>query len=302
MGVQLLREQGEMLLRKPQGLAEVLDDALDLIGRNGPGQDGVLRPEVLVDALDQLVPETSGEVEVDVGERRHVLGDEAFQGEAPLQGIDVADADEVSDQQGHRRAAPPSGRPLLDRGLGVYQSPLLHDALGDEHDLPVEQQEAGQVEALDQSKLLLEALPDPLRHRAVSPRRRLVAESPQIALRRVPLRHGGVRQGVAEVPAEVEFAPLRHTKGVCHGLRPLGKEPLHLGMGLRVKVVVGPEVRQRPVYGGVELCRDQRVLESGPLRLVVVDVVGGDHGDADLSGDPDQLPVAVGVPVQEVPL
>ena len=69
-----------------------------------------------------------------------------------------------------------------------------------------------------------------------------------------------------------------------------------------MKVVVGPEVRQRPVYGGVEPCGDQRILEAGPLRAVVVDVVSGDHGDADLSGDSDQLPVAVGVPLQEIPL
>ena len=66
--------------------------------------------------------------------------------------------------------------------------------------------------------------------------------------------------------------------------------------------MVGPQMKQGLVYGGVELRRDQRVLEAGPLRAVVVNVVGGDHGDADLSGDPGQFPVAVGVPVQEVPL
>ena len=210
MGVQLLREQGQMLLRKPQGLAEVLDDALHFVRCDGSGQDGVLRPEVLVDTLDQLVPETPGEVEIDVGEGCHVFGDEAFQGEVPLQGIDVAYSDEVSDQQGHRRAAPPSGRSLFNRRLGVYQSPLLHDPLGDEGDLPVEQQEARQVEVLDQPELLPKALLDSLGQRgAVAPGGRLVAEPLEIALHCVPLRHRGVRQGVAEVPAEVEFAPLR---------------------------------------------------------------------------------------------
>ena len=119
VGLDLLGQELEFLLRKPQGLAEVLDDALELVGGDCPGQDGVLRPEVLMDALDQLVPETPGEVEVDIGEHGRVLGDEAFEGEVPFQGVDVADADEVSHQQRHGRAAPPSGRPLLNRRLGA---------------------------------------------------------------------------------------------------------------------------------------------------------------------------------------
>ena len=119
VGVHLLRQQGEALPGKPQGLAKVLDDALHLVGGDRPGQDGVLRPEVAVHPLYQLVPETPWKVEVDVGERGHVLGYEAFQGEVPLQGVHVADADQVSDEQGHRRAAPASGGPLLHRRLGA---------------------------------------------------------------------------------------------------------------------------------------------------------------------------------------
>ena len=303
VGVKLLRQQGEVLLGKPQGLAQVLDDALHLVGGDGPGQYGVLRPEVAVDALDQLVPEPPGEVEVNVGERRHLLGDEALQGEVPLQGIDVADADQVSDQQGHRRAAPPSGRPLLHRRLRADQAALLHDALREEDDLPVEQQEARQVEALDQPKLLPETLVHPLRHpAAVAPRGRLVAEPPQVALGRVALRHGWVRQGVAEVGAEIEVAPLRDAEGVGDGLRTLPEEHLHLGMGLQVQMMVGLQVRQRLIYGRVEPGGDQRVLEAGALGTMVVDVVGGDHRDADFPGDSDQLPVAVGVAVQKVPM
>ena len=55
-----------------------------------------------VNAFDQIISQGSGEVQVDVGEGGHFLGDEAFQSEAPAQGVDVADADEVSDQERHR--------------------------------------------------------------------------------------------------------------------------------------------------------------------------------------------------------
>ena len=99
-------------MRKPQGLAEVLDDAPHLVGGDGSGQDGVLRSEVAVDPFNQLVPETPGEVEVDVGEGCHVLGDEPFQGEVPLQGIDVAYSDEVSGPAG-----PPTSRAPFPGGL-----------------------------------------------------------------------------------------------------------------------------------------------------------------------------------------
>ena len=300
VGVELLRQQGEVLLREAHGLAEVLDDALYLVGRDGPGQDGVLGPEVRVDALNQLVPEPPGEVEVDVREHRHILGDEALQGEVPLQGVDVADSDQVPDEQCHRRAAPPPGRPLLHRRLGVYQAALLHDPLREERDLPVEQQEAGQVEMLDQPELLPEALLDLLGHRPVAPRRRLVAEPTQVALGRIAVRHGGVRQGVAEIGAEIEGALLRDTEGVGDGLWPLGEEPCHLVTGLQVEVVVGPQVRQRLVYGGVEPCGDQRVLEARAFRDVVVDVVRGDHRHTGLRREPGQPPVPVSVAVQEV--
>ena len=66
--------------------------------------------------------------------------------------------------------------------------------------------------------------------------------------------------------------------------------------------MVGPEVRQGPVYGGVEPCRDQGILQPVTLRYVVVDIVAGDQGNTGVPGDPDQCPVAVGVAVQEVPV
>ena len=68
LGVELLREQPQVVLRQAQRLAQVLDDALHRVGGDGPGKDGELGPEALVHAPDQLVPYGPGEVEVDVGE------------------------------------------------------------------------------------------------------------------------------------------------------------------------------------------------------------------------------------------
>ena len=95
---------------KSESLAQVLDDALHLVGGDGPREDGVFRPEVPVHPLYQLVPEAPGEVQVDVRQRRHILGDETLQCEVPHEGVHVADADEIPHQQGHRRTTSPSRR------------------------------------------------------------------------------------------------------------------------------------------------------------------------------------------------
>ena len=70
----------------------------------------------------------------------------------------MADADEVADEEGHGGAAPPSRRTFLHGGLRVHQAPLFHDAMGEEGYLPVQKEEAGQVEATDEPELLVEAL------------------------------------------------------------------------------------------------------------------------------------------------
>ena len=101
-----------------------------------------------------------GEVEVDVGQRVHLLGDEALQGQVPAQGVDVADADQVAHQQRHRRAPASARRALLERRLGVGEAALLHDALPEQADLAVEQQEPRDAVALDEPELLRQTLLD----------------------------------------------------------------------------------------------------------------------------------------------
>ena len=102
VGVDLLREEPEVVPGQAQGLAQVLDDALGGIGGYCAGKDGVVRPKAAVDSLYQLVPEDAREVQVYVRQDGGVLGDESLQGEVPPEGVDVAYADEVSRQHSHR--------------------------------------------------------------------------------------------------------------------------------------------------------------------------------------------------------
>ena len=130
----------------------------------------------------------------------------------------MADTDEVSGQQRHRGAAPSSGRSLLHRGFRSYQTPLLHDPLRYEHDLPVEQQEASQPVSLYQPELLAQPCLHSLGHPAVPPYRGLVAEPSQVACGGVAVGYCGIGKGVAEVGAEVEGALLSNAESVGYGL------------------------------------------------------------------------------------
>ena len=145
MGVELPGQPLEVLPRQSQGLAQVLDDAFHRVGGNGPGQDGMLRPKAAMHPADEFVPQSAGKVQVDVGEQGSILGDEPLQGQIPPEGVNVADADEIAGQQGHRGSPAPARRPLLQRCLRVRQPTLLHDLLGQDDYLPVKQQEAGQT-------------------------------------------------------------------------------------------------------------------------------------------------------------
>ena len=95
-------------------------------------------------------------------------------------------------------------------------------------------------------------------------------------------------------------ALLSDSQGVGHGLRALGEESLHLGLGRQMVVVVWPEMRQRLVDCRIEPGRHQRILEAGPPRMVVVNIVGCHHRYAGFAGKADQIPVARGIALQKV--
>ena len=76
------------------------------------------------------------------------------------------------------------------------------------------------------------------------------------------LAHRRLGEGVAQVGAEVEGALFRDSQGVGDGLRALPDQALHLLLGLQGEVMVGPDVGERLVDGGVVPGGRQRVLPS----------------------------------------
>ena len=115
---------------------------------------------MVVDSLYDLVSQPPWEVQVYVGEYVSVLGDEPLQSKVPLQGIDVADADEVADQQGHGRSSASDGRTLFQRSLWRYQSLFFCNVLSYETYLAIQKQEARQVELAKKPELFFEPIFD----------------------------------------------------------------------------------------------------------------------------------------------
>ena len=212
----------------------------------------------------------------------------------------MADADEVTRQQCHRGTPAPARRPFLQGRLRVGQPLLPHDFLGQQDNLTVEQQEPGQAVALNQPELLVQPLLNPVGHRAVAPLGGLQAEAPQVAGRGVAPGHGGIGQGVAQAGGQVEIALLRDSDRVGDGLRVLPEDFLHTGRGLQAEVVVGLDVGQCLLDGGVAPGRGEGVLQPAALRAVVVDVIGGRQGHSRAVGQRRQLPVAGGVAFEKI--
>ena len=78
------------------------------------------------------------------------------------------------------------------------------------------------------------------------------------------------------------------------------KSRAHCAGRFPVQVVVGPQVGQGMVQGGVQPRRHQGLLEPRPLRCVVVNVVGGHDGQLGLVGQRRQQSVALCVALEEV--
>ncbi len=79
----------------------------DLVAEVGQARHlgGEVAAEAPVHALDQFLAQTAGKIEVDVGQRGHIVGQEALERQVPLERVNVADPDQIADQQRHGGAA-----------------------------------------------------------------------------------------------------------------------------------------------------------------------------------------------------
>ena len=177
---------------------------------------------------------------------------------------------------------------------------LLHDLVGDEHDLPVQQQEAGQAVPFDEAHFLVEADCDLRGDEPVSPDGGFETELLQVAQGCVPGRHVGFGQGVAEVGAQVEGAAFGDTDGVSERFGAVAEQFSHLTWGFQGQVRIGVDERQGLVEGQVAPHGNQSILQPVARRGVVMHVVGGNQGNPVFPGQANEFAVAGTVAVQEL--
>ena len=116
------------------------------------------RAVALVDVLDDaLAPVAARQVEVDVGPLAALLGEEALEEQLHAHGVDGGDAEAVAD-----------------RAVGGGAAALHQDALApaEVHDVPDDQEVAGELELADERQLALDLPPGLLVVRAGSARAR----------------------------------------------------------------------------------------------------------------------------------
>ena len=280
------RDALDLARRQPQRLADLADRAARAVRRKGGDERRALRPVALVHARDELLAHVAREVEVDVRQRGELLVEEAPEQELVGDRVDVAEPGEVADDRGDARTAAAAG---WQQRAGIAGSAHLHGDLSRElEQVAVQQEEAGQAEAVDDAQLLLQARLGLLVMRAAA-RVALVearlADLGQRAARGAILRAG---IAVAEVAREVEGQRRGEAPRLGDGVGVVGEAGRHrLRGGEHVRVVAAP---QR--LGGVErrvlADRHEGVLQVGAVARVRVDVAGGDRRDAEPLGEPRQ--------------
>ncbi len=145
------REPLQLGEREPERLADVADRAARAVGGEAGDERGVLAPVALGDAEDQLLADVAREVEVDVRHRHQLAVEEAAEREVLRDRVDVREAGQVADDRPHRRAPAPAGRQPAPRRARPAD-PVRELPRQLEH-LPVEEEEAGEAELVDQPEL-----------------------------------------------------------------------------------------------------------------------------------------------------
>ena len=114
------RDALDLARRQPERLADLADRAARAVGRERGHERRAVAPEALVHARDQHLAHVAREVEVDVGQRRDLLVEEAPEQQVVGDRVDVREAGEVADDRRDRGARPRPGgsseRPRRRRG------------------------------------------------------------------------------------------------------------------------------------------------------------------------------------------
>ena len=212
--------------------------------------------------------------------------------------VDVREAGEVTDDRADRAATAPAGRQEAARRVAAtYLQGALPCQL--EH-LPVEQEEPGETELVDERELGLQAIARPGEQQSVA-WRIAVGEGVVADRRELPDRGlgtvGEVGVAVAELLGEVELQALRELDGAgCSGGVDAGEAFGGLCRGTQDALAIAAPLLLTAVERGAAADRHERVLEKRASRRVGMHVAGGDGVDAEMLGEVAQGGVAAHVP------
>ena len=269
----VLGEAVDLVLGDAEHLADLARGAAVAVGDDVRGHGRPRRPVALVDVLDDALPAVPArQVEVDVRPLPPLLGEEALEEQLHPHRVDRRDAEAVADR------AVGGGPPALDQDVL---------APAEVHEVPDDEEVAGQVQLSDESELALDLAPCLLVVGPVAlsgPRLGGLAEEGEL---RLPLRHGVVGEAVAEV-LERERCPLRERLGVPQEVGPVGEESGHRRRRLEVPLgVLGQEATgggERPLLADA----GEHVEERPALRARVAHPVGGDRLQAESVGQVEE--------------
>src|SRR6266511_5755293 len=199
---------------------------------------------------------------------------------------------QVADDRADRRAAPASRREHLSRNRVAAH--LVRALTRELENLPVEEEEPGEPERVDQRELLVEP----------SPRLALVSVQPRVALgertvadalqlrdsRLLPVRE--VRIAVAELLRQVELKPLGELDGARDSSLVVRETRIHLLFREQHALVVAATLALRAVERRAMSDRHQRVLQADARAVVRVRIPRRDGLDTQLLGKVAQRCVA----------
>ena len=234
----------------------------------------------LIDVLEHPLPLAMRDIEVDIGRLRALLAQEALEEEVHLHRIDRRDAETVADD-----------------GVGGGTATLAEDATAprEAHDIPHDEEEAGQLEARDDGELVGELgavrlFPLPSSLFPIS--QPLLEALHRQALEILILSHarwqGKRRQRGAQLP-QPEGASLGDGARGAHPVRGMAPAARHLCRRLEVPLAVGTEARAHLVEGGlVPQCREH-VVHPAILRAGIVHVIRHDPRHAEPPGEGNEL-------------
>ena len=298
------REPLQIRVGKAERLPHVADRAARPVGGEAGDERGMFAPVALGHGDDQLFADVAREVEIDVRDGLELAIEEAAERKVVLDGIDVRETGEVADDRADGAASAAAGGKEAPGGaLAAY---LECNRAGELEHLPVEQEEAGQAELVDQRQLALEAGAR-LRLQLVGTRPVALRECVRADLGELP--DGGIRPvrevgvAVAELLRQVELQPLRdHPGSLCCSPVDAREELDHLAGRAKEALAVAATlllaaVERRPAANG-----DEDVLQQRSRAVVGVDVPGRDRLDAEVRRQVGQERVAARVASLERPL